>query len=385
MLLNEIQMIDYKIIFTTGIAMFAMFFGSGNLVFPLELGVLSGDKYLVSSFGFIITGVLVPFLGLFSVMLYEGDRHKYFSPLGEKPAFILTIIMLSLMGPFGVLPRCILVAFGAFKAIYPAFPLILFSLFFSFVVVVVVWKENNFVPIIGRILGPMKITVILFIIFASLIFAPTSMVHYAEFKPFYTGILEGYQTMDLPASFFFSVTIMAYLNKVVKNKEDILKLGIYSSLVGGGLIAIIYFLFTNLGAHYANYLSDSNPEEYLAAITEVALGRSAAFVFAIMMFFACLTTASTLCKLFAELLYKDVSNGKLGWHKSVMITITISFILSLTGFSAISSFLKVILVHIYPALIVFTIASIYNKYRPFPYIKHLFWATFAYEVIIQNF
>lgn len=376
---------DYKIIFTTGLAMFAMFFGSGNLVFPLELGVIAGDQYLTSSFGFIITGVLMPFLGLYSVMLYEGDRNKYFSPLGAKPAFALTIIMLSLMGPFGVLPRCILVAFGAFKAIYPTFPLVFFSLFFSAVVVMIVWKENHFVPIIGKVLGPVKISVILLIIIAAIAYSPTSLNHDPELRPFYTGILEGYQTMDLPAAFFFSVTIMAYLNKVVKNKDQVLKLGIYSSLVGGGLIAIIYFLFTNLGAHYASYLSDSNPEEYLAAITDAALGRSAAVIFAVMMFFACLTTASTLCKLFAELVHKDISEGKVSWHQSVMLTIAISFVLSLTGFGAISSFLKVILAHVYPALIVFTLASIYARYRPFPYIKYLFWATFAYEVISQNF
>jgi LIVCS family branched-chain amino acid:cation transporter len=201
-------MLDYKIILTTGLAMFAMFFGSGNLVFPLELGVIAGDQYISSSFGFIITGVLMPFLGLYSVMLYEGDRNKYFSPLGEKPAFILTIIMLSLMGPFGVLPRCILVAFGAFKALYVGFPLPLFSLFFCFVVVLVVWKENYFVPIIGRVLGPIKISVILFIIFSAMVFAPSNMQHHEVLRPFYTGILEGYQTMDLPAAFFFSITIM---------------------------------------------------------------------------------------------------------------------------------------------------------------------------------
>ena len=376
---------NYKIIITTGLAMFAMFFGSGNLVFPLELGVIAGDKYLASSFGFIVTGVLMPFLGLYSVMLYEGDRNKYFSPLGSKPAFILTIIMLSLMGPFGVLPRCILVAFGAFKAIYPTFPLVFFSLFFSSVVVLIVWRENNFIPIIGKFLGPIKISIILLIILAAMIYSPTTLEHDPDLMPFRTGILEGYQTMDLPAAFFFSVTIMAYLNKIVKDKTQVLKLGIYSSLLGGSLIAIIYFLFTNLGAHYATYLSDSNPEEYLASITDAALGRSAAVIFAVMMFFACLTTASTLCKLFAELLHKDVSEGKLSWHKSVIITIAISFILSLTGFGAISSFLKVILAHVYPALIVYTLASIYAKYRPFPYIKHIFWAVFAYEVMSQNF
>ena len=259
--------------------MFAMFFGSGNLVFPIELGVISGEKYLLANLGFIITGVLIPFLGLLSVMLYGGDRHKYFGLLGEKTAPLLTMILLMLLGPFAVVPRCILVAFGGIKALYPYFPLPLFSLVFSSLILVIIWEKNSFIPIIGRILGPIKISTIGVIIIAGLIFAPNSLDTNPVFKRFYTGILEGYQTMDLPAAFFFSVTIMTYLKSIALKEKDMLKLGIYSSFVGGGLIAIIYLLFTNLGAHYAIYLSDLNPEEYLAAITDIALGRAAAFIF----------------------------------------------------------------------------------------------------------
>lgn len=376
-------MYNFKVIFTAGLAMFAMFFGSGNLVFPLELGVVAGKKYLTSSLGFVLTGVFIPFLGLLSVMLYDGDRQKYFGLLGNKTALVITLVLLSLLGPFAVVPRCSLVAYGGIKALFPHFSLPLFSLIFSSLILLIIWEKNNFVPIIGKVLGPIKISTIGVIIIAGLLSAPTTLGDVTDATPFYTGIIEGYQTMDLPAAFFFSVTIMAYLKTIAARREDVLKLGIYSSIVGGGLIAIIYFLFTNLGAHYRIFLSDSNPEEYLAAITNIALGKAAALIFATTMFFACLTTASTLAKLFAEFLRHDICKDKISLHLSYIITISISFVLSLTGFAWISSFLGGILKCLYPALIVFTICTIINHIKPFPYVKHIFWVVLAYEVVTK--
>ena len=43
------------------VAMFAMFFGSGNLIFPLKIGAYSGENYLIAGLGFFFTAVIVPF------------------------------------------------------------------------------------------------------------------------------------------------------------------------------------------------------------------------------------------------------------------------------------------------------------------------------------
>lgn len=374
-------MSNFKIILSAGLAMFAMFFGSGNLVFPLNLGVIAGDQYVPAACGFIITGVLTPFLGLFSVMLYDGNRHKFFGLLGNKTAFALTMVALMLMGPFGVVPRCILVSYGAFAPLFPNFPLWIFSLIFSICLLLVVWRPNSIVPIIARFLGPVKISTILFIIIAGIIYAPELSLHNPDIQPISKGIVEGYQTMDLPAAFFFSVTIVEYLKHVSKNKDETFKLGIASSFIGGGLIALMYCLFTYLGAHYSLKISHASPEEYLAIITRMSLGDFAAIVFAVTMFFACLTTASTLTKLFAEFLSRDIAGEKINWTWSISITTIISYILSLAGFAFIASKLGLILTFIYPALIVFTISSIAKKKFGFKYTKHVFWITVIFGIV----
>ncbi|MGV2432311.1 MAG UNVERIFIED_CONTAM: branched-chain amino acid transport system II carrier protein [Rickettsiaceae bacterium] len=191
--------------------------------------------------------------------------------------------------------------------------------------------------------------------------------------------------MDLPAAFFFSVTIVQYLNRAITDKSEALKIGIMSGIFGGALIAIIYFLFSNLGAHYAQNLMDTPPEQYLAKITYIALGKNAALIFALTMFFACITTAAALCKLFAEFLQHDIARDKISWNLSIIITALISFTLSLTGFKTIASMLGIILTYIYPALIVFTISAILHKYTGFKHTKHVFWLSVIFVVLERNF
>src|SRR5690349_22076848 len=89
------------LIISTGFALFSMFFGSGNLVFPISVGVESQGHYLLGSLGILLTGVIVPFLGVLGMMLFKGDIMHFFSCFGKKGTFIFSLIALSLMGPFG--------------------------------------------------------------------------------------------------------------------------------------------------------------------------------------------------------------------------------------------------------------------------------------------
>ena len=63
---------QYKLIATYGFAIFTMFFGSGNLVFPLSIGYYSANSWLLGFLGLLLTGVVLPFLGLFVIKLHKG-------------------------------------------------------------------------------------------------------------------------------------------------------------------------------------------------------------------------------------------------------------------------------------------------------------------------
>lgn len=55
-----------------GFALFAMFFGSGNLIFPPYLGRMVGDQYWIGLIGFMIMGVGLPLLGVMATAKVGG-------------------------------------------------------------------------------------------------------------------------------------------------------------------------------------------------------------------------------------------------------------------------------------------------------------------------
>ena len=74
--INDSQVGYSGITCKTGLAIFAMLFGSGNLIFPLKLGILAGNKTYIGIIGFIISGVLIPLAGLLGVVLFDGDYRE---------------------------------------------------------------------------------------------------------------------------------------------------------------------------------------------------------------------------------------------------------------------------------------------------------------------
>ncbi|MBM3184167.1 MAG: hypothetical protein FJZ64_02550, partial [Chlamydiae bacterium] len=202
------------IAFSTGLAMFSMFFGSGNLVFPLLVGQLSNGHFGVAAFGILLSGVLVPFIGILAMFLFKGNQQEFFGRLGKPATFWFPLLAISIMGPFGVLARCITVAHGAFRLLIPETPLWLFSIISCGVLFFLTIKKNRIVPLLGTILTPVLILFLLAIVCFAItshpmpqsVELPSSL--WASFKE---GIFQGYQTMDLLAAFFFSTFVIKHL------------------------------------------------------------------------------------------------------------------------------------------------------------------------------
>lgn len=374
---------NLKAAFTAGIAMFAMFFGSGNLVFPIIIGMNSTDHYWMASIGLFITGVIMPFVGLYSMVLFEGNKDKFFGLLGKHAPFALSLLILSLIGPFGVVPRCILVAYGGINLIFPNLPLYIFSAIFLALVCLIIWQKDKIVDIVGKFLGPIKISAIVLIIIVAFINAPAPVKASGNDNYFTMGLVEGYQTMDLMAAFFFSIAIIQYLKTLSNNKKATLKLAVTACFIGGSLIGVIYLGLVALGAFFSPELQGLHKEQLLAKIAQLTLGNLATYIVAFTVFISCLVTGATLVRLFSQFLNEDVSNKKISWNISILVTIVISYVLSLTGFDNIIAFLHSILSFVYPALISLAITAILNYFFKFNRIKEVFWLTIIISTILN--
>jgi LIVCS family branched-chain amino acid:cation transporter len=352
------------LIISTGLAMFSMFFGSGNLVFPLVVGQTSEGHFGFAAFGILLTGVLVPFLGILAMLLFNGSSKDFFGRLGKPAIFWFPLIALSLMGPFGVLARCITVAHGSFRLLLPDTSLWLFSLISCAVIFLLTIRKNRIVPLLGTFLTPILLLSLAAIAVFGLISAdlPTPSPN-GTWNSFKNGIFQGYQTMDLLAAFFFSAFVIKHLKDHQKTDDASKSLPIFlkASLIGAGLLSVIYVVLVLLGAIYAPELANIPPQEMLGFVAEAALGPWAAPVVCCAVILACLTTAIVLTSLFADFLRKEVTKNKINNSVALSTTLAITFFISTLEFSGIARFLGPILEAIYPALIVLTVLSIFHK------------------------
>lgn len=354
------------LVVSTGFALFSMFFGSGNLVFPIAVGKDSEGHYLLAALGILFTGVVVPFLGVLGMMLYKGDIYSFFSCFGKKGTFIFSFLALALMGPFGVLARCLTVAHGAILFLLPNASLPLTSLIMCAVIYLLTVNKSKIVTTLGTYLTPLLLVAIAVIAFFGLsqgVAAEATVSH--SWNALKNGFFQGYQTMDLLAAFFFSHFVINHLHNKLSpdSREDsILKHFYKSSLIGAGILSAVYFALVMLGWIYAPMLLQIPPQEMLGKIAIEALGPVAAPFVCLAVLFACLTTAIVLASLFADFLRVEVSKDKLGSKLSLLITLGIGFLVSTFDFAGIARFLGPILEATYPALIALTVVNIAYKF-----------------------
>ena len=66
------EKMDRKKLLFVSLMIFSMFFGAGNLIFPPQLGQLSGTNMPVSMVGFLISAVGLPILAIVVVAKAGG-------------------------------------------------------------------------------------------------------------------------------------------------------------------------------------------------------------------------------------------------------------------------------------------------------------------------
>ncbi|WP_052046337.1 branched-chain amino acid transport system II carrier protein [Candidatus Paracaedibacter symbiosus] len=355
----------YKHIFMYGFAIFAMFFGSGNLVFPLQIGQNSGNQWMLGFLGLFLTGILLPFLGLFVINLYRGCYETFFAQAGPVARLVLPLFTLSLLGSFGVVPRCITVAYGGIGPLSPSISLEAFSLGFCIICYLICLKDQIMISVVGKWMTPILLTSLAILIVLGIIQAPPmeNMTTQPEVA-FSMGFLKGYHTMDLFASFFFSALIFRQIQDSIPNKEDhmvVLKSALQPSIMGACLLAAIYFGFSFLGAYYTDITSNSAPECILPAIATHIMGQKAALIIGIIMIFSCLTTGVALNNIYARYLCSLLKLSNSSFPFVLLCTTSISYLISLLDFQGIATFLTPVLQVSYPSLILLTFLSIFLK------------------------
>ena len=368
---------------TTGLAMFSMMFGAGNIVFALGIGQYAQDKNLFAILGLLLTAVGVPFLGLIAMTLFAGDYKAFFGRIGRVPGFIVAAAIMGLIGPFGAIPRCIALSYSTAQMYLPSISLPIFSLIACAFIFLCTFKRTSLLDILGYVLTPLKLGSLLFIIVKGFFSSPTiPLSAHTDLTVFLKGLTDGYQTMDLLAAFFFCSVVVDCLKKNLdvtdpKNYKSILSVGLRASCIGAALLAFIYVGFSYVAAMQSGNLGHVPPAELISQIAIQVLGPYAGILVCFTVTIACLTTAVALTSVFAEFVHKDLTNNRVNYPIALLITLGVTFGISTLNFTGIMALLAPILQLLYPALIVLCVLNIAYKLKNFESVKLPFFAVFA--------
>lgn len=359
----------------TGLAIFSMFFGAGNVVFPLAIGQWSQNQNIYAILGLLLTTIIVPLLGLIAMTLFNGNYKHFFERIGKVPGFFVTLCIMCLIGPFGAIPRCISLSYSTLHLYLPNLHLPFFSFIACAIIYLFTYKKNRILDILGYVLTPFLLFSLLLIIVLGYIYSPAAPIaDHSSLATFLHGLQTGYMTLDLLGAFFFSSVVLACLeNEVDPNDTKSYKKLIFLTLKAGGiamaLLSVIYVGFSYVAAFNSHALAGVPDDKLIGVISQQILGSAGGIVASVAVVLATLTTAIALSAVFAEFIHYDVSREKLSYKASLIVTLILSFAISTLEFSGIAAFLLPILKVCYPALIVLTVLNILHKLYHFQPVK----------------
>lgn len=329
-----------------GLALFSMYFGSGNLIYPLFVGQLAEDQCLLASLGFFLTGVAVPFLGVIAMIIYQGDYTKFFNIFGRHIGALFVVVLLTVWAPLGCCPRCITLAYASFNSYATGFPLWLFSAIYSLLVYIIIQKKRRMMDILGYVLTPLLLLCLALIIYKGGGMGDAFAWPSSKGLPhFYNGIIEGYNTIDLIASFFFSASIIRMLQQLSSDKP--LKVTFQACVVGVSLLGVIYVALIGLAGQYSELLAPIPKDQMLTFVAKSIMGPQMGIIAIVAIFLACLTTSIAQTLVYAEFLQKRFKSPVV----SKLIALGITYVMSLTGLEGISAVTVPLLKVLYPLLI----------------------------------
>lgn len=355
-----------------GMALFSMFFGAGNLIFPMIIGHAAGSKTPAALIGLAFSAVAFPFLGMIAMMFYRGNLRSFLERLGKWPAFALLFVLQMAQGPVGCLPRLVTLMHTSVKSFFPDLSLFIFSILICVVVFLLTFRPQKIVDLLGMVLTPILLLSLAVLIGVALIHPPeVQIVSGGNMQYFLGGLKGGYQTMDLIAAFLFATVIIPHLSHGTESlpseeAEWIIRKRLKgASLIAAGLLMAAYLGLCWLSSHYSRTLQPTvAPEELLVAISDRVLGSWGGFISAITIFFACLTTSISLTSIFSEYLKKEIFKERVSSVASLIVTLAATAAMANLGFSGIVKLMEPILEIIYPALIVLCLINIgYCSYK----------------------
>ena len=341
--------------------LFGMFFGAGNLIFPVHLGQCAGSNVVIAMIGFIISAVCIPILAVAAIGSTHSDGLQALaSKVGKGYSYGFTCLLYLTIGPFFAIPRCATTSFTVGVApllgesTSQGLWLLIFSAVFFALVLFFSLRPHRITVWIGKIINPLFLFFFGILLIAALAGSNADISAIAPEEGFrehvfFTSVIEGYGTMDAIAGLAFGIVVINIIRSMGIEDDsavagDVLRSGILTGILMGAIYVAAIFMGAQSRELFA---SSENGGIALAQIANHFLGFWGSLILAVTISFACLKTSIGLVISCSEAFSRMFPKGP-GYCVYAIIFTLFSFCVSNFGLSAILSYSLPVLMFLYP-------------------------------------
>ncbi|MFT9816114.1 branched-chain amino acid transport system II carrier protein [Lysinibacillus sp. NPDC056185] len=361
------QKIPFSTYAVIGTMLFGLYFGAGNLIFPIQLGQLAGTNFWFGLIGFLVTAIGLPFLGILAIGL-SGSNGLRDLASRVHPLFgvIFSLALYLTIGPFFAIPRTATVPFVVgfepyIQAEHTTLLLALFSFVFFAIVFYFSLNPAKIMDYIGKYLTPAFLIVLFILIIISIV---KPMGHFQQpmgdyiDSAFMTGFKEGYNTMDALASLAFGIVVINAIKSAgISDRKEIAKATWKSGIFAMALMTLIYGLITYMGASSIDAVGTfDNGGLIFAAVADHYFGSYGAILLAVIIVLACLKTSIGLITSCSEFFHEVFPKISYKWF--VFLLCVVSFTIANFGLTNIIKFAIPVLMFLYPLAIVLIVLAL---------------------------
>jgi branched-chain amino acid:cation transporter, LIVCS family len=350
-----------------GFAMFAVFFGAGNLIFPPHIGFQSGNEWPPALLGLLLTGMLLPMMSVLAVGVGGGTFERLTRPIAPWFGTLVMAVTLVTVAWLITIPRTAAVAYETgIRTLAPGiegrtisivFLVVYFAISLYFAI-----DRSSVIDKIGKILTPLLLILLVGIVLRTILAPLGEPVATGVSNPFHLGFTTGYQTGDVLTGLLFGILFI----DAIKAKGHGENAGFIPVLLGAIFITflglfIVYGGLLFLGATGSGLFPvDITRPDLLTSLVARLAGNIGAQALAVAVILACLTTAVGATAVMATYI-ANWSDDRISYRTGAIITTVVSMFQAYGGVDYIVGVAGPIFMLLYPVAICIAVLGVFAR------------------------
>ncbi|MEH6581181.1 MAG: branched-chain amino acid transport system II carrier protein [Halioglobus sp.] len=341
---------------------YSIYFGAGNLIFPIRIGYRVGDHLTPAMIGFVVAAVILPAMVVWACTRVDGGVEKVTAPLPRWFAVLIGILMYLIIGPLLGLPRFSGVAYTTLQPLLPddnggkTLPMIFSVIFFGATLALSI-NPARILQIVGKIMAPALVVVLLAIAIGAILFpqGPVALPDESlgatnTMDYFLFGFEEGYQALNALGSLVLGIVIISAVHGLGLDKKGVAHYTMVGMLGAGIGLTVTYGALAYLGATAHDLVgvpqSAVTGAEIAPPYANALYGIWGTIALAIVILLACFTTAIgiiTACGEYFSKLFPSI-----GYKTWATVFTALSILIANIGLGPLLIAAKPLLLGIYP-------------------------------------